>query len=128
MIAAGQDFTPEKVQECMCVYSNAKNGVYATVLAFSHIVIKFNFSTYTLFLLFTLVYTVHSISWLKTLVLYPVMRYHASQLQLGLRKCFGSTTPPATLSLNTLQDCWPRFSTLRCLRFTQNIYIFIRVH
>ena len=56
---------------------------YATVLAFSHIVINFNFSTNTPFLLFILVYFVYLLSWLKTLALYSMMSYHVSPLVPG---------------------------------------------
>ena len=49
LIAAGQDFTTEKVQECIQVVSSSMPQMgyrthrsYATVLAFSLIVIKFN--------------------------------------------------------------------------------------
>lgn len=112
MVAAGQDFTHEKVQECSHVVSAAMPRMgyrthrsYATVLAFSYIVINLNFSTNTLFLLFTLVYIVYSISWLKTPVLYPMMRYHGSPLQFGFQKCSGFNIPPATLLLILLGYC-----------------------
>ena len=49
LIAVGKDFTPEKVQECIQVVSSSMPQMgyrthrsYATVLAFSLIVIKFN--------------------------------------------------------------------------------------
>ena len=49
LIAVGKDFTPEKVQECIQVVSSSMPRMgyrthrsYATVLAFSLIVIKFN--------------------------------------------------------------------------------------
>ena len=61
--------TIEKVQECIQVVSASMPRMgyrthrsYATVLAFSLIVINFNFSTNTPFLPFTLVYIVYLIS------------------------------------------------------------------